>query len=194
MKQKSTPTDTQDLLLDRVNFASPTFSLSNRLRRALWLLAWALLASWTPPPAHRWRIALLRLFGANVSWKASVYRSVKIWAPWHLTMADYACLGPGVTVYNIELVRLETKAVVSQGAHLCTGTHDHRDPAFPLYARPIHVGAQAWICAESFVGPGVAIGDGAVLAARGVAFKSLESWRVYLGNPAVEHSRRSVRD
>ena len=100
-------------------------------------------------------------------------------------------LGPGVTAYNIAPISLGAKAVVSQHANLCTGTHDHRHPAFPLYARPIHVGSRAWICAHAFVGPGVTVGDGAVLAACGVAFSHMAPWTVYRGNPAQVHSQRA---
>lgn len=181
---------TPDLITDRKAFDGPTFSLANRLRRLAWSLTWLLLARWTPPQARLWRLALLRAFGAKVSWQANVYASVKVWAPWHLKMAPLAALAPGVEVYNIAPVSIGEMVVVSQGAYLCTGTHDHRDPAFPLYARPIAIGRRAWICAEAFVGPGVIVGEGAVLAARAVAFKPLAPWTVYQGNPAVAVNTR----
>lgn len=71
-----------------------------------------------------------------------------------------------------------------QLVHLCTGSHDIQDSAFPLVARPIEIKANAWVAAEAFVGPGVEVGEGAVLGARGVAAKSLLPWTVYVGNPA----------
>jgi putative colanic acid biosynthesis acetyltransferase WcaF len=179
-----------DLLSDKKGFVGPTFSLSNRLRRVAWQWGWLLLARWTPPPFHRWRIAVLRACGAQVDWSAYVYPNVTVWAPWNLKMGQHATLGPNVTVYNIAQVTIDAKAVVSQQAHLCTGTHDHRDPAFPLYARPIHIGRRAWICASAFVGPGVTVGEGAVLAACGVAFQALTPWTVYRGNPASVHAQR----
>ena len=42
---------------------APSFSLGHRLIRLVWGIIWALLASWTPAPMHRWRIFLLNLFG-----------------------------------------------------------------------------------------------------------------------------------
>jgi putative colanic acid biosynthesis acetyltransferase WcaF len=153
---------------------------------------WSLLCSWTPAPLHRWRILWLRVFGAKVSWSAYVYGNCTIWAPWHLTMDKHATLAPRVDVYNIAPITLGEKVVVSQGAHLCTGTHDHRNPAFPLYSKPIVIGRRAWVCAGAFVGPGVTVGDGAVLAARGVTFKDLNAWTVYMGNPAQVHGQRPV--
>jgi putative colanic acid biosynthesis acetyltransferase WcaF len=40
------------------------------------------------------------------------------------------------------------------------------------------------VAAEAFVGPGVRVGEGAVLGARAVAFHDLDPWTVYAGNPA----------
>jgi putative colanic acid biosynthesis acetyltransferase WcaF len=192
MSTTPTPRSTQDVLADTDGFVGPTFSLGNRLKRVAWQITWTLLARWTPPPARPWRIALLRLFGARVSWQANVYGSAKVWAPWHLEMAEFATLGPHVTAYNIGMIRLDAKVVVSQGAHLCTGTHDHRDPAFPLYAKPIVLEKLTWVCAGAFIGPGVTMREGSVLAAHGVAFKSLDAWTVYVGNPAQAASSRTI--
>ena len=66
-------------------------------------------------------------------------------------------------------------------------------PTFQLTASPITIGAGAWIAAEAFVGPGVEVGEGAVLGARGVAFRSLEAWTVYGGNPAKAIKPRVLR-
>lgn len=163
---------------------APSFSARHRVLRATWSLAWRLLASWTPPPLHRWRIFLARLFGADVDYSAFLYPSVRIWFPPNLTMRSAATLGPGVTCYCMAPIELGPRAIVSQGAHLCTGTHNIHSPSFQIYAKPIVIGADAWVCAEAFVGPGVCVADGAVLAARGVTFDDLAAWTVYQGNPA----------
>jgi hypothetical protein len=81
-----------------------------------------------------------------------------------------------------------------QGAHLCTGTHDVEDADFQLVTKPIVIGANAWIAAEAFVGPGVTVGEGAVLGARAVAFRHLDAWTVYAGNPARKLRRRFEQD
>jgi putative colanic acid biosynthesis acetyltransferase WcaF len=91
-------------------------------------------------------------------------------------------------------VTLGRYAIVSQGAHLCAGTHDISDPNFQLLSKPIVVEEQAWIAADAFVGPGVVVAQGAVLGARGVAFKSLDAWSVYAGNPATFIKKRIIRE
>ncbi len=170
----------------------PSFSLSNRLFRALWNVTWTLLASWTPPPFGAWRRFLLTLFGARMGVASDVRGSAKVWYPPHLQMGDRSLLAARVNCYNMAPISLGERALVSQGAHLCAGSHDIRTRDFQLIAKPIHIGADVWIAAEAFVGPGVTLGEGSVLGARAVAFKSLEPWGVYAGNPAEFVKRRLI--
>jgi len=46
-------------------------------------------------------------------------------------------------------------------------------------------GQYAWICARASVGPGVNVGEGAVLGLASVATKDLAPWTVYAGSPAT---------
>jgi putative colanic acid biosynthesis acetyltransferase WcaF len=153
-------------------------------------VSWLVLAAWTPPFLHPWRRLLLRAFGARIAPTARIHASVRVWYPANLEMGDQACLGPGVNCYSMARVTLGPYALASQGAHLCAGTHDIDDPNFQLVAAPIRVEAKAWIASEAFVGPGVKVGEGAVLGARAVAFGNLEPWTVYVGNPARETRKR----
>ncbi|MCC2975514.1 putative colanic acid biosynthesis acetyltransferase [Sphingomonas sp. PL-96] len=162
----------------------PSFSLANRLSRVAWGLCWLLLARWTPPPLHRWRCGLLRLWGAEVGRDVRVYGSVRIWHPANLAIGPGSVLGPRVRCYNQGRITIGAAVVVSQDASLCASTHDVTDPCFPLLLRPIDIGDHAWIAAEAFVGPGVQLGTGAVLGARGVAMRDLAAWTVFSGNPA----------
>jgi putative colanic acid biosynthesis acetyltransferase WcaF len=149
-----------------------------------------LFAAWTPPPASRWRLFLLSLFGAKVAPKAFVYGSARIWYPPHLEVGRYARISPFVTVYSVAKITVADYAIVSQGSTLCTASHDIEDPHFQTVARPITIGARAWVAAEAFVGPGVTVGEGAVLGAR---VRDLEPWTVYAGNPACRLKLRKIR-
>ncbi|MFD1949608.1 putative colanic acid biosynthesis acetyltransferase [Sphingomonas arantia] len=170
-----------------------SFSRANRLYRLAFGITWALLAAWTPPPLRGWRRWLLRRFGATLAPTANVYGSARIWSPANLIMDDYAAIGPRATIYAMAPIRIGPYAIVSQGAHLCAATHDIEDASFQLRSRPIHIGARAWIAAEAFVGPGVTVGDGAVLGARGCAMRNLDPWTVYSGNPAAPIRARRLR-
>ena len=170
-----------------------SFPLQHRLFRAAWNLTWVLLVSWTPPPLHKWRRLILCCFGARIAPTARVYSTAKIWYPPNLVMEDHACLGPFVTCYSMAQIKLGRYATVSQRTHLCAGSHDIEDPGFRVIARPISIGERAWIAAEAFVGPGVTVGEGAVVGARSVLFKDLLPWEICVGNPARVIGRRSLR-
>lgn len=182
-----------DAAAARSQTGGPSFDLRHRLLRAAWTVCWGALASWTPPPLHGWRRMLLRLFGARIAPTAHVYGSARIWYPPNLEMAAHACLGPRVNCYCMAPISLGPYALASQGAHLCAGTHDVDDPNFQLMVKPIRIGASAWIAAEAFVGPGVTVGDGAVLGARGVLFRDLPAGQIAAGNPArILRARRTT--
>lgn len=181
-----------NLIENKKGFLGPTFSLKNRLFRVLWKITWLTLARWSLPNQHKWRIFLLNAFGARVSYKAYIYPSVKIWGPWNLQMADYATLAPKVECYNIANISMGEKSIASQEAKLYTGTHDYNDVNFKLVAKPIIIKKNSWIAAGAFVGPGVCIGEGAILGARGVTFKDLEPWFIYAGNPAEKIKSRDA--
>lgn len=158
--------------------------LRSRLARAAWSLAWALLFRPTPVPLHGWRRAVLRAWGARVAAGSHPYPSARIWAPWNLDMGEGSCLGHRVQCYNVAPVVLGPRAIVSQGAHLCTASHDFDDPGFPLTGAPIRLGAGAWVAADAFVGPGVTVGAGAVAVARAVVVRDVAPGDVVGGNPA----------
>lgn len=168
----------------------PSFAFGHRAFRGLWLLTWLLFAAWTPPPFNPWRRFLLRLFGAKISCTAKIYPSARIWYPPNLEMHEFSCLGPRVVCYCMATIVMNSYSLASQGAHLCAGGHDIDDKNMQLHTRPITIGSYAWIAAEAFVGPGVHVGDGAVLGARGVTFRNLEPWTVYVGNPVRAMRKR----
>jgi putative colanic acid biosynthesis acetyltransferase WcaF len=183
-----------DARLSRPLEGGPSFSLSHRVFRLVWQIAWLSLAAWTPPLLARWRRRVLMLFGAQLAPTANVRASARVWYPPHLSMGDHALLGPGVICYNIAPVQIGRRTVVSQRAHLCTGSHDIADRHFQLIAKRINLDDDVWIAAEAFVGPGVRAGQGAVLAARAAAFGDLAPWTVYRGNPAEAVTARSFKE
>jgi putative colanic acid biosynthesis acetyltransferase WcaF len=162
----------------------PSFSVMHRLLRVLWAVTWGLLARWSPVPFHGWRRVLLRAFGARVSRTARIYPSAVVWYPPNLQMGAHSVIGPGAVCYCMDRVVIGDYATVSQRAHLCGGTHDPDDPHFQLQPRPIRIEGKAWVAAEAFVGPGVTVGEGAVVGARCVAVRDIPAWEIWAGNPA----------
>jgi len=155
-----------------------------KIGRALWMLLGRPAFRLT---FHNWygvRRAILRAFGASVGAGARVRPSANVEIPWNVTLGAGCVVGDHAILYSLGRITIGDRAIISQYAHLCAGTHDFRDPAFPLLRPPVTIGEDAWIAADAFVGPGVKVGARAVLGARSSAFKDLEPGTVYAGSPA----------
>lgn len=174
------------------NRRATKYSGREQLARVLWGLALPFFRL-SPRPFFAWRRFLLRLFGARVGSQVNVYSSTRINMPWNLRVGDFSAIGERVEVYALGTITIGSRVTVSQGAHLCAGTHDYSDPALPLRKPPIDIADQAWICADAFVGPAVKVGEGAVVGARAVATRDVEPWTVVAGNPARVIKKRVLR-
>ena len=108
-------------------------------------------------------------------------------------MGAHSCLADGVDCYCVARVTLGAHATVSQYSFLCTASHDYNDPGMPLVVAPISIGEKSWVAADVFVGPGVTIGDGAVVTARSSVFSDIPPWVVARGNPAVAVKPRIIK-
>jgi putative colanic acid biosynthesis acetyltransferase WcaF len=172
---------------------SSHFGLGHKAARASWRLVWMLLFRPSPVFMFGWRRMLLRAFGARMGTRAVVYPSTRIWAPWHLEMGAFACLGPHSDCYCVDRVTLGAHATVSQSAVLCTASHDITDPGMRLMTAPIVLGDGAWVAQGAFIHPGRHIGEGAVVAARACVIRDVAPWEVVGGNPAVFLKMREIK-
>jgi len=153
------------------------------VKRILWALAHPLFR-FSPRPLYGWRNCLLRAFGARIGKAVRIYPSVEVFFPWNLEVEDWVTVAWGVRIYSLGKITLHKGCMISQHASLCAGTHDYRQPNRPLLTPPIEIGGGAWIASEAFVGPGVTIGEEAVIGARAVAVKDVPARVVAVGNPA----------
>ena len=137
---------------------------------------------------------LLRLFGAKIDKTAVVYSTARVYYPANLVMGRYSCLASDVDCYNVARITIGDNTTISQGAYLCTASHDITDPLNPLITAPIVIEDQAWVAAHAFVGMGVTIGQGAVVGATASVYRDVLPWTVVGGNPAREIKKRKINN
>jgi putative colanic acid biosynthesis acetyltransferase WcaF len=135
---------------------------------------------------------MLRLLGAKIGHAVQIYATVEIFAPWKLEIGDESAVGHRAILYNLGQIKIGRQVTISNGAHLCAGTHDYTKPDLPLIKPPITIDDCAWICADAFVGPGVCVGEGAVVGAASVVVKDVPPWNVVAGNPAKTIKLRNL--
>lgn len=178
--------------MNEINFKRPYNNL-NKVKRMLWFVTWTILAKPFPRnTARKWKILILRIFGAKIHSTCTIYSESKIFMPWNLVMEEYACIAGEVIIENAAIVTLGAYSIISQYSYLCTASHDIRKKDFPQYSKPIILGKKSWVAAKCFIGPGVTIGDGAVVGATSSVFKDVEPWTVVGGNPAKFLKKREI--
>jgi putative colanic acid biosynthesis acetyltransferase WcaF len=171
------------------NRRATKYSRSEQLARIAWALARPLFRL-SPRPFFGWRALVLRTFGARIGRSVHVYPTVTVTMPWNLCIGDWSSVADGVLIYDLGPVAIGERVTISHGAQLCAGTHDHSRPELPLLKPPITIADAAWICASAFVGPGVTVGEGAVVGACAVAVTDVAPWVIVAGNPARPIGRR----
>lgn len=155
----------------------------SRLVELAWMLLQALLVgSWVPGSWHR--IVLLRLFGAMIGCNVVIKPGVRVKFPWRLQVGDHSWIGEDVWIDNLAKVSIGSHVCVSQGAYLCTGSHDWASESFDLITLPIDVADHAWIGSKAVLAPGTEVGAGAVLSMASFGKGRLDPWTIYLGIPA----------
>lgn len=143
-----------------------------------------------PRPFFSARAAWLRMFGARIGKNCHIYPTVRIFMPSQLEIGDWSSVGDNANLYNLAGMKIGERVTISQGAHLCAGTHDFRDAAMPLIRSTITVGDEAWLCADCFIGPEVTVGARAVVAARAVTMRDVPAGAIVAGNPARQIGER----
>ncbi len=162
-------------------------------RAQLWWLFQAVFVLHTPQYMFAWRRFALILFGAKIGNHVLIRPGVRVTYPWNLTMGDYVWIGDNVTLYSVAEISIGSHSCVSQEAYICAGTHDYRDVTFAFVSTPIKIGEECWIASRSFIGPGVEIGDAAVVGAGSVVTTSVDAETIVAGNPAKFVGKR-MRD
>ena len=174
------------------NRSARKWSHRELLGRVLWECFGAILFRYSPRQLWLFRRLVLRAFGARVGRRVHVNPSVKIAIPWNLRIDDDVAIGEGANLYSLGPIRIGRRATISQYAHLCAGSHDYRRATFDLLKPPIDIGADVWVCADAFIGPGISVGDRVIVAARAVVTKAVGEDLIVGGNPAQAIGRRDT--
>lgn len=169
-----------------------TIPLKDKIYRLSWIsFSWIFFKPFGLPIFNRYRIFILKLFGAKLHWTCKVYSSAYIPSPKNLTMDEESTIGPQVKLHFGKTF-IGKKVTVSQRAYLCSATHDTTSLNTPLIIGEIVIKDYAWIAAEAFIMSGVIIEEGAIIGARAAVFKRVGPWDIVGGNPARFIKKRII--
>lgn len=157
----------------------------------LWWLVQATLFRCSPQFMYRWRVMLLRLFGARIGSKVIIRPSVTVTYPWKLSIGDHSWIGDDVVLYTLGELQIGANTVISQKSYICTASHDTASASFAIFNDKVIIKDKVWLAADVFVAPGVCINEGCVVGARSSVFQDLPAMMLCLGNPARPIKPRS---
>lgn len=170
------------------------FSIRNRLYRLLWTaVRFIFFRPFISQIFNRWRIFLLKIFGAKIGQNSVVYASANIWMPSNLEIGDRSCIGPNTFIYNPAKIIIGNKVVISQYSYLCGGSHDVNTLSLDFICAPIIIKDFSWVCAKCFIMMGITIETGCIVGATSSLFNSTEPWGVYGGIPAKFIKKRTIK-
>jgi putative colanic acid biosynthesis acetyltransferase WcaF len=172
-------------------YSSP-WPLRRRFALLAWGYVWSITCRWTPKPFNRWRLVVLRCFGAEIHGSPFVHQRARIQQPWNLVLRDHACVGDRAAIYSLNRIELHERATIAQEAYLCTGTHDFSQPHLPLQTAPIEIGVGAFVGARAFIMAGVTVGAGCIIGAMSVVTHDVPPGAIVAGNPARVLGQRGV--
>ncbi|MBX3321932.1 MAG: hypothetical protein KF757_02965 [Phycisphaeraceae bacterium] len=179
-----------DLSPDKALTRKTPWTLKQNIARTIWMtfgrVAWAFL-----PP---FRTALIRIFGGKVGKNCVFSSSVEVTIPWNVTIGNNVRVRQGSIIYSLGPIAIGDNCVLDARSHLCAGTHDMSDPSFPLVRMPITLGDRCFVGIDSYIAPGVELGDDCRVWPRASVYKSFPKGTAIAGNPARPFDPTQLRD
>jgi len=167
------------------------FNGKSKIRVQLWYLTWLFLFRPSPHALNKFRLFLLRLFGAQVAGTVKIRPSAYVSYPWNLAVGEGTFIGDHVYIDSLTRVSVGAHVSLSNYAYVASGTHDHKIVSFDLVLLPVTIEDQCWLAIQSTVLPGVTLRKGCVVGARSLVTRDIPENEVWAGTPARFMNKRT---
>lgn len=169
------------------------FTLGIKLKSHLWKLINKTIFRLMPLKFKWFRIALLRIFGANIASDVTIDKTANIDHPWNLTMGSLSSLGENSWIYCLAPIIIGKNCCIGNDVYLLTGSHDVSDINFGYLLRKIVIGDGCWVATGSYILPGVELANYTVVGAKSLVTKNTEMFDIVGGNPAKFIKKRKFK-
>ncbi len=161
-----------------------SFRGKSKLSVQLWWIIQDTIFCWSPQILYKWRVFLLRLFGAQIGKDVKIRSSAKITYPWKVKIGDYSWIGDDCVLYSLGDITIGDHVAIAHKVYINTGGHLYQKKAFDIFSKPIHIEDECWITNDVYIAPGVTIGKGTIISARSSVLKDLPAGKICVGTPA----------
>ncbi|WP_300021517.1 colanic acid biosynthesis acetyltransferase WcaF [uncultured Maribacter sp.] len=155
---------------------------ASKLKEMLWYLTKVLFFLSALPYPSKFKVWLLKLFGAKMGIGIIIKPRVNIHFPWKLEIGNHVWIGEEAFLLNFEQIRIGNNVCISQRSFLCGGNHDYRIPSMPYRNGPIELQDGCWIGACCFIGPNVVIGYDSVITVGSIIVTEIENSKIVSQN------------
>lgn len=127
-----------------------------------------------------------------------IFPGVRLFGVEHLVVGAHCGFGLDTTIQAHGGVEFGDHVMLGPGVKVWSVNHVFTDPARPVIEqgyehKPVVIGSNVWIGANSFIMPGAHIGDGVIVSAGSVVgAKFVEPYSVMAGNPARRIGSRTA--
>ncbi|MGW9112880.1 acyltransferase [Microbacterium sp. NPDC055683] len=138
----------------------------------------------THVPSHRFRQAMLRLWGARIGKDSAIFRGTTVLGIRGIDIGDASVIGFRCLLDARGGLTIGDSVVIASDVHFIAGHHLPNSDDFSYILAPITVGDHAWIASRSMVLANVDIGRGAVIGACSLVRKDVPERTIAAGIPA----------
>ena len=107
-----------------------------------------------------------------------------------IRIGDRVTISYGVQISAAEAIVIEDDVALSSGVVIVDHIHDYRHLGVPVFKAPlskpspVRIGKGSFLGVHCFIGPGVQIGEHAVVSANAVVLNDVPPYSIAVGNPA----------
>jgi acetyltransferase-like isoleucine patch superfamily enzyme len=136
-------------------------------------------------PSHGLRLLLYRhLLRISIGQHTSIHRSCRFYRPSGVSIGNHSIINRDVLLDGRMGLQIGDNVSVSEGTAIITLEHDPLSPTFETRGAAVRISDRVFVGARAILLPGVAIGEGAVVAAGAVVTRDVEPFAIVAGVPA----------
>lgn len=169
------------------------FDNKTKIKLAIWLIINKTLFRLTPHKLSKFRIFLLRLFGAKIGENCFIHQSTTIYMPWNFEMGNRSAIDFDSIIYSYDKVTIGDYVSIAYKSNINTASHDYRDPFFSLTTKSVDIKSGAFIGTDTYISPGVTIGFMTVIGARSTVTKNMPDNYICFGYPCKPYKLREMK-
>jgi acetyltransferase-like isoleucine patch superfamily enzyme len=136
-------------------------------------------------PFHSVRVFFLKhLYRMKLGKRVHLYMGTEFRAPSRIVIGDHTIIGHHCVLDGRGGLKIGSNVNFSSEVMIWTWQHDPDSKEFAVESKSVTIGNRAWLSCRCILLPGIAIGEGAVVAAGAVVTKSVEPYTIVGGVPA----------